>query len=308
MVRENRVVIKKVNNIFDRKSIKERFDELLEDLGEGILIRPNGTVMIKVNVCLLKGYETGATVDPFLVKCLVDWLLDNFQPKQIIVSESDATHLDADIAFTVLGWREILKGYPRVRIINLSKDEMVKVKLNGRYFHSLWMSKTYMECDYLISFAKLKTHFGLGQKITCVLKNQFGANPEKVKIIHHPHLAEAIYELNKVRTPDLCFIDGIIAMEGEGPTDGSCKPLGLLIGGIDAVSVDHACAKLMGFRPCRIPHLRLAMKNGLGSKDYELVAPDLKGINTKFRFTPAWKRALQKAVVKVRGIRKGWRE
>lgn len=81
------------------------------------------------------------------------------------------------------------------------------------------MSKTYMDSDFLISLAKLKMHTITG--ITCVLKNQFGANPQKRKIHYHSNLITVIHDLNKVKLPDLCLVNGIIGMEGNGPVDGT---------------------------------------------------------------------------------------
>ena len=49
--------------------------------------------MIKPNICLVRGYETGVGVDPFIVKCLVDWLLQNYEIEEITIGEADATEL-----------------------------------------------------------------------------------------------------------------------------------------------------------------------------------------------------------------------
>jgi uncharacterized protein (DUF362 family) len=111
--------------------------------------------------------------------------------------------LNIDIAFKVLGWEDTFKHYPNVRLLNLTKDERTEVNLNGLFFKNLKMSKKYMESDLLISVAKLKTHTMTG--ITCNLKNLFGANPIKYKAQYHPHLDEAIFDLNKARMPDTMF-------------------------------------------------------------------------------------------------------
>ena len=69
-----------------------------------------------------------------------------------------------------------------------------------------------MEADYLISFAKLKTHSM--QVISGIMKNQFGALPEKLKVVYHPHLAEVICDLVRVRPPDFCLVDGLDRSRG----------------------------------------------------------------------------------------------
>jgi len=50
--------------------------------------------------------------------------------------------------------------------------------------------------------------------------------------------------------------DGIVAMEGNGPLNGIPRPLGKIVLADDPAAVDATCARLMGFEPQRIAHLR----------------------------------------------------
>lgn len=253
-----------------------------------INISKKADVMIKPNICLVRGYETGATVDPFIVKCLVDWLMQNYDIETITIGEADATELNIDMAFKVLGWEDTFNRYPNVRLLNLTKDERLEVDLHGLYLKNFKMPKSYLEADFLISVAKLKTHTMTG--ITCNLKNLYGANPIKYKAQYHPYLDEVICDLNKARMPDLCLVDGIIAMEGAGPVSGEPNPIGLLIAGNDAVATDHACARIMGFNPNKIAHLKMAVKQKLGSTDYEVFGERIENVRTKFKFVPGRKK------------------
>ncbi|NQE53402.1 hypothetical protein C5S29_07395 [ANME-1 cluster archaeon GoMg3.2] len=289
MPEKNIVGIAKVKHPQNKSEIKSALFNLLDQMREKgkIKIPSNANIMIKPNICLVRGYETGVSVDPFIVKCLIDWLLQNYDLEAITIGEADATELNVEVAFKVLGWEEMFKEYPNVRLLNLTKDERVKVDLNGLYFENLKMPKSYMESDFLISVAKLKTHTMTG--ITCNLKNLYGANPIKNKVQYHPHLDEVICDLNKVRSPDFCLVDGIIAMEGAGPVSGIPNPLGLLIAGNNAVASDHACARIIGFNPNKISHLKLAVKQKLGSTDYGVFGERIEDVRTKFEFVPRWK-------------------
>ena len=60
-----------------------------------------------------------------------------------------------------------------------------------------------------------KTKDSLNAKITCTMKNLFGAIPEKYKIKHHIRLTEAICEFASARKPDLSMVDGLIGMDGK---------------------------------------------------------------------------------------------
>jgi uncharacterized protein (DUF362 family) len=259
--------------------------------GGKIVLTPQPVIMIKPNICLIKSYETGATVDPFIVKCLVDWLLDNYDVQRIIIGEADATVLSIDIAFKVLGWEEVFRHYPRVKLQNLSRDETVAVKLNGRYFAELNMPRSMMEANYVISVGKLKTHGMTG--VTGILKNQYGANPIKYKAQYHARLDDVICDLTAARVPDLCLVDGIIAMEGgTGPVNGIPRAAGLLVAGDDAVAVDDACARIMGFKPRHISHLCQARKRKIGSDRYEVFGREIGEVAARFEFTPGWKKAI----------------
>ncbi len=283
------VGITRVQDVDNSVEIRSALHNLLGLMRAGMHLRAGARIVIKANLCLIKGYETGATVDPFVVRCYVEWLLQHYAPAEIIIAEADATHLNADIAFQVLGWQKIFHDVPRTRLLNLSADERVEVKLDGAHFKSLQMSRTYMEADYLVSFAKLKTH--TLQRISCAMKNLWGAWPEKVKITYHPYLDRVICDLTQVRVPDLCLIDGIIAHEGAGPVDGLPKPVGILVAGTHPVATDHACARLMGVNPRRVPHLRLAMQTGLGKAEYTVLGQSIESVQTHFEFIPSWVQA-----------------
>jgi uncharacterized protein (DUF362 family) len=284
-----RVGIVRAEDIDDNPLVRTKLFELLDLLKSNISIPSNARVLIKVNLCLLLDWETGATIDPRLVKYLSEWMLERFDIKEIIIAESDATALSADRAFYGLGWDYILKTVPKTRYLNLSNDEKINIKLDGLYFSEVEMARTFMEADYIISFAKLKTHSMQG--ISCVMKNQFGILPEKLKIIYHPHLTEVICDLVHIRPPDLCLVDGLIAHEGPGPVSGTPRLMRLIIGGTDAVATDHVCAHLMGMNPRHIPHIKLATKIKLGTGQYELLGCCLDQVAVKFVFIPRWRQA-----------------
>jgi uncharacterized protein (DUF362 family) len=49
-------------------------------------------------------------------------------------------------------------------------------------------------------------------------------------------------------------------MEGNGPLNGSPRPLGTVVLADDPVAADATCARLMGFEPDRIPHIHEAAR------------------------------------------------
>lgn len=298
----SRVCVERVRNVYCDEELKDALYSALDRLKDDLIVPQRAVVLIKLNLCLLKGPETGATVDPRVARGLIEWLLSNYSIEKIYLAEADATHLGADMAFRVLGWYDHFKDMERVELFNLSKDETVAIPC--QHLGELQMSKTMMEADLLVSLGKLKTH--TQQKITCILKNQFGSIPYKYKIIYHPRLAEAICDAAAVRLPDLSVIDGLIAMEGNGPTNGIPKRTKLLMAANDPVAMDHFCAGLMGFKPLTVPHLKLAIETGLGNADYQVLGTALVPANLRFRFLPEWKRVIKTGIEFMkRGIMNG---
>jgi uncharacterized protein (DUF362 family) len=283
------VGIVQAQNIDDDVLVREKMYELLDLLQDRIQVPPDARVLVKVNLCLLLDCETGATIDPRLVSYLAEWLLERRSIKEIVIAESDATALSADRAYYCLGWDRIFAEMPKTRYLNLTSDERVKVTLDGLFLKEVEMSRTFMEADYVISFAKLKTH--TMQVISGIMKNQFGALPEKLKVVYHPQLAEVICDVTRIRPPDLCLVDGLIAHEGPGPVSGTPRVMRLIIGGTDAVATDQVCARLMGMDPRHVPHLKLAIEQKIGTSSYSVLGCRIEDVAEDFAYIPPLRQA-----------------
>ena len=114
----------------------------------------------------------------------------------------------------------------------------------------------------VISAAKMKTH--MATKVTLGMKNMFGLLPDKFKVkFHAKGISKVIVDINTVIKPALTVIDGFVAMEGRGPTDGTPVKMDLIIAGKDVVATDATAARVMGFDPAEISHIRTAAQKGL---------------------------------------------
>jgi uncharacterized protein (DUF362 family) len=100
---------------------------------------------------------------------------------------------------------------------------------------------------------------------TGALKNQWGCIPRYDRIVLHRHLNELIVELNGLLKPAFSIMDGIVAMGGRGPVNGTRTDLGLVLGSRDPVALDATAVRLVGLDPLRAKHLVLAGERGLGS-------------------------------------------
>ncbi len=141
------------------------------------------------------------------------------------------------------------------------------------------IAKGVLDSDGLVSLPKLKTH-GL-TRMTGAIKNQFGCIPGLLKGEFHVKLpnpdqfARMLVDLNLFLKPRLFVMDGVMAMEGNGPRGGTPKNMGVLLFSTDPVALDATVCRLITLRPEDVPMLRHAQEMGLGTYRQENI--DLLG-------------------------------
>ena len=230
-------------------------------------------VLIKVNFITVETWDTGATTDPVVVEAIIKKLKS--LPVQILVVESDATMTSADKAFEATGMKEMCQRND-VECLNLRHvKDRVKIDVpDCETLGSITVPRIITE-SAIISAAKLKTH--MATKVTLGMKNMFGLLPDKFKGKYHAKgISKVIVDVNAVLRPALTVIDGFVGMEGRGPSGGTPVKMDLIIAGKDVVATDSTAARVMGFEPIEIAHIRKAHEKGLGNID------DIEILGSKF--------------------------
>lgn len=250
--------------------------------GGGINLNGNeNRIVIKINLCNFRMPDTGVVTHPVFLDAFLSYLESLSKDLTIFVVESDATVARSDQLVRWLGLKPIIEKHG-AKWVNLTKTQRIKTRIKGHYFHEIGIPKLIADSDYLITMPKLKTHSLT--KITCCLKNQFGCIPYPRKMKFHPILDDVIVDACLAMKPDFCIVDGILGMGGvKGPDMGIPIRSNVVITGKDPVSVDTVCAKIMGFNPYFIGHIRKAEKSGIGCMSYKLVGEDLAYVK-KFEF------------------------
>jgi len=204
-------------------------------------------------------------------------------PVEIYVVESDATMTNADNAFEATGMAEMCKQNG-VECLNLRHaPDKIKIKIpNGDCLKEITVPRIVTE-SAIISAAKMKTH--MATKVTLGMKNMFGLLPDKFKARYHVKgINKVIVDINTAIKPKLTVIDGFVAMEGRGPTDGLSVKMDLIIAGKDPVATDATCARVMGLDPHEISHIRTAHQKGLGNIDIiEIVGSQIDEVKRVFK-------------------------
>jgi len=145
-----------------------------------------------------------------------------------------------------------------------------------------------LDSDGIVSLPKLKTH-GLTRMTGCI-KNQFGCIPGILKKEYHVKLpdvqnfAQMLVDLNMLLKPRLFIMDGIMAMEGNGPRGGKPKKMNILMFSSDPVAIDATICRLVNLQPEFVPTIASGFKSGLGSwaeNDIEILGDDISSFIAK---------------------------
>jgi uncharacterized protein (DUF362 family) len=187
----------------------------------------------------------------------------------VVVVEGSGFLRNTEELVAASGLGEVLSHF-RVPFVDLNHDEPVKVTNKGRLsgLDHLYMARTVASAEVLISIAKLKTHSALGASLT--MPNMLGALPGicygwPKNELHGRGIENSVVDAAATRLPDLAIVDGIEAMEGDGPLNGATKNLGVLVFGSDPVAVDATCFRLLNLNPeAPTGYLALAYGKSLG--------------------------------------------
>jgi uncharacterized protein (DUF362 family) len=159
--------------------------------------------------------------------------------------------------------------------------------------NSLYLPHTVLDCDLLVSIAKMKTHHWAGATLS--MKNLFGLVPGAVygwpkNVLHWAGIPETIVDLHHLFPKQFAIVDGIVGMEGNGPIQGTPKAAGVLVAGSDPAAVDATCCRVMGIDPKKIEYLRIARgEENLGENAFRQTGENIRAVRTDFQLNEQWK-------------------
>ncbi len=175
--------------------------------------------------------------------------------------------------FDQLGYTELAKTL-RVPLVNLHSGELVEVKVPGAFvFDKLTIHRALAEVDLLCSVPMMKTH--QLATVTLGMKNLVGVFPGTVYQAVRGHMhdltsevepsgtAAAIVDMVRANQLGLVVVDGSMAMEGNGPSDGQLVKMDVIVAGTNPLATDMVAASIMGFESEEVPTFAWANKAGM---------------------------------------------
>ena len=235
------------------ESIHETLREFqLPVKGKTVLLKPNLVGLDPLGVMNTHPAVIFATRESFL----------RLGAAQVLIGEGPAMDRDTEAILESVRLRDFFGPLARI-FVDLNVDDVTRVPLKTRAsrLKELYLPKTILGVDFLVSMPKLKTHHWAG--VTLSLKNMFGIVPGSCygwpkNVLHWAGIDRSILDINAAARPDFAIVDGIVGMEGNGPIQGTPKDSGALIFGNDPVAVDATCCRIMGLRPERVKYLAQA--------------------------------------------------
>jgi uncharacterized protein (DUF362 family) len=247
---------------YEREALRESLETLLEPLGGmAAFVKPGNRVLLKPN--LLTGARPGkeCTTRPELVYAIA----------QMVMEAGGKPFLGDSPAFGSAKGVAVANGYlPILEELNLPIIEFhgQRYQTVNEGFNHLLLCKEAMEADVVINLPKVKSHTQL--VLTLGVKNLFGCVPGKMKAWWHMEagkdanrFGEMLVETARAIDPDLTIIDGIIGHEGNGPSGGEPRPLGVLAASPDVFALDRAMVEILNVPPEQVPTVAASMRLGL---------------------------------------------
>lgn len=261
---------------YDDARVEAALRAALEKIDGLDFVKPGMRVAVKVNLVTALRPDAAATVHPAVV-CALTRLLRERGAEVVIGDGPGGVYTAAYLRaiYDVCGMRKAERFGAKLNDdFSVSEVDYPDAVKATRFLYTSYLAKA----DAIIDLCKLKTHSMMG--LTCAVKNFFGSIPGTVKPEYHyqypraEDFANVLVDLYEYSRPRLCVCDAVVGMEGNGPTQGTPRPIGCLLASRNGHMLDVVAAKLIGVAPNSIPTIRAAMERGLVPEDPSAIRLD----------------------------------
>jgi uncharacterized protein (DUF362 family)/NAD-dependent dihydropyrimidine dehydrogenase PreA subunit len=247
-------------------------------------LTPGEPLLLKPNMLAPHLPHLAVTTHPAMVEAALKIALDcGAKP---VVADSPGLSGVKRVA-RVCGIEEVCKrlGVP---LLDLGHSGVVKV--SATTYKNLELAEAAVNATHIWNLPKWKTHTMMG--LTLGVKNLYGCIPGKRKVAGHFRVGKdfdafalMILDIWEVLTPSLTILDGVVAMDGPGPSRGSPVERNLILASSDAPALDWVACKLSGFSHRTVPTVKHSLARGLfDPKEVVVVGDEAKPM--KFRPAP----------------------
>jgi uncharacterized protein (DUF362 family) len=236
----------------------DTLDELIYEALQIFDLKVRGkTVLLKPNIV---EYIPGRPIntDTQLIGAAAEGFL-RLGAASVTVAEGPGHHRDTELLVYETGLADQVL-HRKIQFVDLNRDDLIKTKLQANYsgLGQLWLPRTVLAADFIVSMPKVKTHHWTG--VTLSMKNMFGIVPGSrygwpKNVLHWAGIHESILDICATVRPHFVIGDAIVGMQGDGPLNGTECQLNTILLSDDPVAADAVCARALGFNPQRVKYI-----------------------------------------------------
>jgi len=271
----SRVIVRQAT--YEEDALRSKVFELMENMGGREIVR-NSRVLIRPNLLSPAKPEHAVLTHPAIVRFVAEYVLE--RGARPLVADSPSIG-GFDTILRMSGIRDALSGLD-VECRPFADSVLVDV---GKPFGAIEIAEEALRADVIVNLPKLKTHSQM--LLTLAVKNLFGCIVGYRKPEWHMRagsdrqaFASLLVRIGRTLRPAFNLLDGILALEGEGPgRGGSPKPLGVLMAGRDPFAVDYAVCRMVGLDPRELPILKASADMGspVEAPEIDGSLPEIRG-------------------------------
>jgi uncharacterized protein (DUF362 family)/NAD-dependent dihydropyrimidine dehydrogenase PreA subunit len=264
-------------------------DEIREAVKKGIeligglerIVKPGDRVFVKINhLPPASPPEKGIVTHPIFTEGVIELLKETGAD----ITVGDDIESGPGDRFNISGFRQMCQR-AGVRLVNLREGGFTAIEGKGRCLDPVYVSRIAVEADVIINLPKLKTHSLT--IFTGGIKNMYGVIPASLRRKYHGTFVQPedfslmLTDVFAAAIPQLTIMDGIVAMEGEGPANGRLRQTNIILTSRDAVAVDTVATSIIGLSPEDIDAIRYCNERGLGVgnlKDIKVTGESIRSV------------------------------
>jgi len=268
---------------YNYELVKDAMKRSVENIG-GFenYIKKGGKVLLKANLVMKKKPEDASTTHPAVIKALCE-LLTEFGAHVIIGDSPGGPFTESMLTgiYKATGMSEIAAEMG-VRL-NYNFRQIKQKNPGGLMLKEVMITDMLNDVNHVISVSKLKTH-GM-MTFTGAVKNMFGVVPGLLKAEYHfimpkkDDFANALIDICIAANPVLSFMDGIVGMEGAGPTAGDPRKVNVIIASDSPYHLDKVACEIISLPFGEVQTITNSIKRGFctdGLTDIDLVGDNIE--------------------------------
>ncbi|WP_425449301.1 DUF362 domain-containing protein [Dethiothermospora halolimnae] len=279
---------------YEYSLVKESILTSFENIG-GIekYINKGDKVLLKLNLLMRKRPEEATTTHPVFTKALAEVLIE--YGAKVIIGDSPGGPFNTRMLKSIYKGCGIEDIKEELDIeLNYNTNSMEVKNEEGKILKKLTVVEMLKDVDKVISVSKLKTH-GMAM-FTGAVKNMFGIIPGVLKAEYHfkmpdiDNFSQALVDICLYGKPVLSFMDGIVGMEGAGPSAGDPRKIGAVIASTSPYHLDVVATSIINLEPTKVPTIKRTVEMGLckgNLEDINLLGDNIKDFKIKdFKIPP----------------------